>query len=245
MPPSGMRLARISIDHAAVGEALEDTARRRATYRSSRVRTSVSMSPRRPSAPLLGVEAQRSRRGRRPTRVSSGGRSRISPNCRFQQISCMSLVEHRDALAHVVERGLQDFAVVVDRGVGVVEQLQRCAWSTPCACAAAATAPAATMPRRSPRPADARHSAAAGSRLPPWARRLMRRVAGESFERRSGCAPRRDSGPRSWSVRSTVTDERHSRKLGAIGARSVGTNTSACIRSIGAGSRPSEKPILG
>ncbi len=34
------------------------------------------------------------------------------------------LVEHRDALAHVIERGLQDFAVVVDRGIGVVEQLQ-------------------------------------------------------------------------------------------------------------------------
>src|ERR1019366_6435970 len=34
------------------------------------------------------------------------------------------LVEHRDALAHVIERGLQDFAVVLDRGVGVVEQLQ-------------------------------------------------------------------------------------------------------------------------
>ena len=35
------------------------------------------------------------------------------------------LVEHRDALAHVVERGLQDFAVVVDRGIGIVEELQR------------------------------------------------------------------------------------------------------------------------
>ena len=35
------------------------------------------------------------------------------------------LVEHRDALAHVVERGLQDLAVVMDRGIGVVEQFQR------------------------------------------------------------------------------------------------------------------------
>ena len=33
---------------------------------------------------------------------------------------------------------------------------------------------------------------------------------------------------------STVTEERHSRKLGAIGARSDGTKTSACNRSIGA-----------
>ena len=35
------------------------------------------------------------------------------------------LVEHRDALAHVVERGLQDFAVVLDRRIGIVEQLER------------------------------------------------------------------------------------------------------------------------
>ena len=35
------------------------------------------------------------------------------------------LVEHGDALAHVVERGLQYRAVVLDRGIGVVEQLQR------------------------------------------------------------------------------------------------------------------------
>ena len=34
------------------------------------------------------------------------------------------LVEHRDALTHVVERSLQDFAVVLDRCIGVVEELQ-------------------------------------------------------------------------------------------------------------------------
>ena len=33
------------------------------------------------------------------------------------------LVEHGDALAHVIERGLQNLAVVVDRRIGVVEQL--------------------------------------------------------------------------------------------------------------------------
>src|ERR1700733_11141183 len=32
------------------------------------------------------------------------------------------LVEHRDALPHVIERGLQDFAVVMDRGISVVEK---------------------------------------------------------------------------------------------------------------------------
>ena len=32
------------------------------------------------------------------------------------------LVEYGDALPHVIERGLQHFAVVVDRGIGVVEK---------------------------------------------------------------------------------------------------------------------------
>jgi hypothetical protein len=41
---------------------------------------------------------------------------------------------------------------------------------------------------------------------------------------------------------STVTDERHSRKLGAIGAKSDGTKVLACSRSIGDGSRRSENP---
>ena len=35
------------------------------------------------------------------------------------------LVEHRDRFADMLERGLQDFAVIVDGGVGVVEQLER------------------------------------------------------------------------------------------------------------------------
>ena len=34
-------------------------------------------------------------------------------------------VEHRDALADMIERGLQDLAIVVERGVRVVEQLHR------------------------------------------------------------------------------------------------------------------------
>ncbi len=33
------------------------------------------------------------------------------------------LVEYRNALAHMIERGLQNFAVVVDGGIGIVEQL--------------------------------------------------------------------------------------------------------------------------
>ena len=35
------------------------------------------------------------------------------------------LVEYGDALSDMIERSLQHFAVVVDRGMGVVEQLQR------------------------------------------------------------------------------------------------------------------------
>ena len=35
------------------------------------------------------------------------------------------LVEYRDALAHLVERGLQDLTVVMNGGVGIVEQLER------------------------------------------------------------------------------------------------------------------------
>jgi len=34
-------------------------------------------------------------------------------------------VEHRDALAHMVQRGLQDLAVEMQRGVGIVEQFER------------------------------------------------------------------------------------------------------------------------
>jgi hypothetical protein len=34
-------------------------------------------------------------------------------------------IEHRDALAHMVQRGLQDLAVEMQRGVGIVEQFQR------------------------------------------------------------------------------------------------------------------------
>ena len=35
------------------------------------------------------------------------------------------LVENRDAFAYMLERGLQNFSVVMDRGIGIVEQAQR------------------------------------------------------------------------------------------------------------------------
>src|SRR5438105_460536 len=34
------------------------------------------------------------------------------------------LVEHGDPLPHMIKRGLQDLAVVMDRGIGIIEQLQ-------------------------------------------------------------------------------------------------------------------------
>ena len=35
------------------------------------------------------------------------------------------LVEHSNALTHMIERCLQNLAVVVDGGIGIVEQLER------------------------------------------------------------------------------------------------------------------------
>ena len=36
------------------------------------------------------------------------------------------LVEYGNALSHMVERGLQDLAIVVDRSVGIVQELESC-----------------------------------------------------------------------------------------------------------------------
>ena len=60
-----------------------------------------------------------------PTRVNCGGSVEDLAELPVPADQMQVLVEHRDALPHVIERGLQDFAVVVDRGIGVVEQLQR------------------------------------------------------------------------------------------------------------------------
>ena len=155
-------------DQVALGEALEerlaagDVARDALAHQRLRPR-------RRPSAPRAGVEAQ----DLVERRADAGELRR-----QFEDLAELPvpadqvqlLVEHRDALAHVVERGLQDFAVVVDRRIGVVEQLERRLGGHACACAAAATARGATTPRRSPTRADARRSAGAGSRLRPWGR---------------------------------------------------------------------------
>ena len=123
MPPSGHPVG-AHLDHEpAFGKALEerlgrtDVAREPFAARGRRRRRRRTC---RASAWKRRISSRRT-----PMPTISRGRSRISPNCRFQQMSCMLLVEHGDALPHMLERGLQDFAVVVDRRVGVVEQLER------------------------------------------------------------------------------------------------------------------------
>ena len=109
-------------DQAAVGEALEerlavgDVVREPLAHQRRRRR--------RGRARLLGVVAQDL-----VERDADAGQLRRQVED-FAELPVPAdqlqvLVEHRDALAHVVERGLQDFAVVVDRRVGVVEQLER------------------------------------------------------------------------------------------------------------------------
>ena len=82
-----------------VGAHLDDQAARRrsarGTARSPRRSAAIALAHQRvdvaaPSAPRSALK-RRISSSAMPTRVSSGGRSRISPNCRFQQISCRSL----------------------------------------------------------------------------------------------------------------------------------------------------------
>src|SRR5262249_20198139 len=73
---------------------------------------------------LLGMEAQNVVERGAKTSELRGQRKNLAElpiPANKQQI----LVEYRDALAHVVECGLQDLAVVMNGGVGVVEQLER------------------------------------------------------------------------------------------------------------------------
>ena len=177
-----------------------------------------------------------------PTRVNSCGRSKISPNCRFQQTRCQLLVEHGDALAHVIERGLQDFAVVVDRRIGVVEQLERRLGRH----RALAQQQRQHEPRR--RRADRRGEQIFGVlqelEIGLGLRRRGRCGASpRSLRRTRGCAPRRDSAPPSRSA-PRPSPRRAAAGSSARSACSVdGTNTSACTRSIAVGRRPSEQPI--
>ena len=108
------------------------------------------------------------------------------------------LVEDGNALAHVIERGLEDFAVVMDRRTGVVEQLE------------------GGLGRERLLPQQQRQHEARGRRADRRCQQMLgisqqlkigHRLRLEahplapmrSFRTRSGCVPRRDSGRRSWS----------------------------------------------
>ena len=122
MPPSGMRLARTSITRSrSVKRSRNGALAERSASRRSRDQRRRSPRGRRA---CVGVEAQdlveRDADAHELARQVEDLAELPVPADQVQV-----LVEHRDALAHMVERGLQDFAVVVDRGVGVVEQLER------------------------------------------------------------------------------------------------------------------------
>ena len=171
-----------------------------------------------------------------PTRVNCGGSAEDLAELPVPADQVQVLVEHRDALAHVVERGLQDFAVVVDRRIGVVEELQRRLGRH----RALAQQERQHEPRR--RRPDRRGEQVLGVAQElevglAFGSRLDARASRHSCRTRCACAPRRDSARPSSSV------PRPSPRTATAGssARSArvreGTNRSACSRSIDAGAR--------
>ena len=120
MPPCGMGLVRTSRMRRSASNSSEGLVRDAAS--SSRSATSLSTSPR-PKSPRSAHVRGRSRRAaRRPGRVRPAVQS--SRNCRFQQISRMSWSNTLNALRDLVERRLQQVAVVLDRLGRIVEQLE-------------------------------------------------------------------------------------------------------------------------
>ena len=239
MPPSGIGLARTSMTRSRSakrsrnGSLLGDVAREPLAHRARRLRRCRRRCARRGSA---GCD-----RAAVPTRVSCGGNARISPNCRFQQIEVQVLVEHRDALPHMVERGLQDLAVVVDRGVGIVEELERRLGRD------------RTLAQQQ-REHETRRGRAdrRGEQMLGIAQELEvglglrieadARASRHSCRTRCGCAPRRDSARRWWSAPRSSPRSATAGSSAAIGVRSEGTNRSACTRSIEAGARRARTP---
>ena len=148
-------------------------------------------------------------------------------------------VEHRDALPHMVERGLQYLAVEMQRGVGIVEQFQRGLGGH------GALAQQQRHHHARGGGADRRGDQVLGM-LEQFEigrrRRLEMDMVGEVAKASKECRAR--SGPRYcatvvW-ISCTVTVVRQRRKVGAIGASAFGTNRSACTRSIEEGWRASE-----
>ncbi len=91
---------------------------------------------------MFRIEFQKLTLASTPTRTIFGGKFEDFAELPVPANKMLLAVEHGDALADVIERGLQEFPVIVDRCVGVVEQLECGLGRSPCACAAATTAPA-------------------------------------------------------------------------------------------------------
>ena len=120
MPPSGMRLARTSITMPGSAKRSRNGSRAGHVALDLRVHEFVDAVGHDVAAPAVEMQ--------------DIGQPDADPDQARRQVENFAelpvpadqlqvLVEHRDALAHVIERGLQDFAVVLDRGIGVVEQL--------------------------------------------------------------------------------------------------------------------------
>ncbi len=173
-----------------------------------------------------------------PSCTRCGGSARISPNCRFEQISCKSA---------------SNTAMPWRTWFSAVCRISRlkcsAAWESSSSLSAALAetvrlrsnsditrreeaAPIEDAIRRSACCSSSKSAGAAGSRLAGWA----------AAKASNALAAR--SGPRYcatvvW-MSCTVTVERQRRNVGAIGVSVFGTNRSACSRSIDDGRRASD-----
>ena len=189
----------------------------------------------------LGAGAQDAgRAARRPGRARAAGSS-SSRNCRFQQISRMSLSNTLEPVPHLVERGLQQVAVVLQRLGGIVEQ--RSADWLP-ASRRRSSSDSTSRDEAAPMALASRCSVKRSSWMSASASGADRRVAacGILGERALGALGAEIAGHRVLQVagrdgRAPQPERR--RDIGGRG-RSSSTNTCACRRSIGSGAFSSD-----
>ena len=109
-------------DQVALGEALQK--RLAAVDVTAELLTHERISSLLIGRALLGMEAHNVvERSANPSQLR--GQRKDLPELPIPANEKEILVEYRDALAHLVERGLQDLTVVMNGGVGIVEQLER------------------------------------------------------------------------------------------------------------------------
>ena len=121
-PPSGMRSARTSITRPAAGEALEERFGFRSVSGDALGDLRVKVAGVEPVLPgdMTKNFVERDADAGEPVRqIEDFAELPVPANER------KILVEYRDPLPHVIERALQDLAVVVDRRIGIVEELER------------------------------------------------------------------------------------------------------------------------